>query len=109
MRMDVCPEEEAASVRLHRGAFKTGDHLYAFLLVCERISNASASGLLHAVLSLSRYSHLSVLRSLLKGHLSKAFSLTSPIYKMMPPPTFFPFLPHSVFLLAFITPWHGVY
>ena len=32
MSMDVCPEEEAASVHLHRGAFKAGDDLYAFLL-----------------------------------------------------------------------------
>ena len=47
VRMDVCPEEEAASVHLHRGAFKAGDDLYAFLLVCEQIKNASASGLLH--------------------------------------------------------------
>ena len=45
--MDVCPEEEAASVHLHRGAFKAGDDLYAFLLTCEQIKNASASGLLH--------------------------------------------------------------
>ena len=49
--MDVCPEEEAASVHLHGGAFKAGDDLYAFLLVCEQIKNASASGLSH-VLSL---------------------------------------------------------
>ena len=47
MRMDVCPEEEAASVHLHRGAFKAGDDLFAFLLVCEQIKNASASGVLH--------------------------------------------------------------
>ena len=49
--MDVCPEEEATSVHLHGGAFKAGDDLYAFLLVCEQIKNASASGLSH-VLSL---------------------------------------------------------
>ena len=47
VRIDVCPEEEAASVHLHRGAFKAVDDLYAFLLVCEQIKNASASGLLH--------------------------------------------------------------
>ena len=40
MSMDVCPEEEAASVHLHGGAFKAGDDLYAFLLVCEQIKNA---------------------------------------------------------------------
>ena len=49
-------------------------------------------------------SSLSILKSLLKCHLSKAFPLTSPICNMVPPPTFFSFSPHSGFLPSMYYP-----
>ena len=99
--MDVCPEEEAASVHLHGGAFKAGDDLYTFLLVCEQIKNASASGLSH-VLSLPCPDTPIPLRPQVSAQRSpeKAFSLTSPVYKMVLPPLLFPSYPILVFFLA---------
>ena len=105
VRMDVCPEEEAASVHLHRGAFKAGDHLYAFLLVCEWIRNASASGLLQMLF----FPCPDILISLYSGLCSKVTwarpSLSPPqSIKWCLPQLIFPSYPILFFFLAFITP-----
>ena len=111
MSMDVCPEEEAASVHLHRGAIKASDDLYAFLLVCEQIKNASALGLLH-MLFLPCPDTLIPLRTQVSAQRSpeQGLSLSAPqSIKWCLPPLLFPSYPILFFFLAFITPWHGVY